>query len=71
MTTTQETFEKEKYLVMSNVVSEEDCKNLVDRLFSLYDQGHLYKDSQCPKSENGNKYQCFQDSCVFIKRIKY
>ena len=58
MTTTQETFEKEKYLVMSNVVSEEDCKNLVDRMFSLYEQGHLYKDEQCPKSDSiyGDEY---------------
>ena len=59
MTTTQETFEKEKYLVMSNVVSEEDCKNLVDRLFSLYDQGHLYKDEQCPKSDS-----IYGDECL-------
>jgi PKHD-type hydroxylase len=49
---TAEYFKKNKYIYLSNVVSREDCGQLTDYMFSLYDQGKLVKDDQCPVSDS-------------------
>jgi len=47
-----ETFEKNGYVVLSDVLKNEECKLLVDHMFNLHEQGILTKDPQCPLSDS-------------------
>ena len=47
-----ETFDKNGYVVLSNALSQEECKSLVDHMFDLHKQGKLEKDDQCPLSDS-------------------
>lgn len=49
---TAEYFKKNKYIYLSNVVSREDCGQLTDYMFGLYNEGKLIKDEQCPLSDS-------------------
>lgn len=48
--TPSEQFEKNGYLVMSNVVSQEDCEELTNNLLFLENEGMMVRDLQCPMS---------------------
>lgn len=52
MTTVAEYFEKNRYVYLSNVLDEQTCKNLTDRMFGLHRLGELEKDPQCPLSDS-------------------
>jgi len=43
---------KNKFVVLQNAVSEQDCKHLSSLLFVLFDKGLTVKDTQCPKSDS-------------------
>lgn len=47
-----EYFEKNSYVITKDVLSKEECKNLTEYMFSLYKQGNLVKDEQCPLSDS-------------------
>ena len=47
-----EYFEKNRYVYLSNVLDEQTCKNLTDRMFGLQRLGELEKDPQCPLSDS-------------------
>jgi PKHD-type hydroxylase len=47
-----EYFKKNKYIYLSNVVPRNTCEDLTNYMFSLYDQGKLTKDEQCPMSDS-------------------
>ena len=47
-----ETFDENGYVVLSNALSQEECKSLVDHMFDLHKQGKLEKDDQCPLSDS-------------------
>ena len=47
-----ETFEKNGYVVLSDVLKNEECKLLVNHMFNLHEQGKLTKDPQCPLSDS-------------------
>jgi PKHD-type hydroxylase len=49
---TAEYFKKNKYIYLSNTVSREDCSQLTDYMFGLYNDGKLTKDDQCPLSDS-------------------
>lgn len=51
MNQTTEYFEKNGYVVLKDALSKEQCGNLTDHMFQLYQQGKLVKDSQCPLSD--------------------
>lgn len=57
--TPKEKFDSDGYLVMSNVVSKDDCENLVKEMFRLFDQEALIRDEQCPKSDSIYGYGLF------------
>lgn len=46
-----EYFEKNKYVVLKNALSKEQCDALTKHMFDLCEQGKLVKDSQCPMSD--------------------
>ena len=48
---TAEYFQKNKYIYLSNVVSRSDCDQLTKYMFSLFDDGKLVNDDQCPLSD--------------------
>jgi predicted 2-oxoglutarate/Fe(II)-dependent dioxygenase YbiX len=51
MTTPAEYFEKNGYVALQNVVPKNTCAELVQHMFSLYDNGALVRDDQCPESD--------------------
>lgn len=51
MNSITETFEKNKYVVLSGALSPFVCKQLTEELFVLHKQGLMRKDEQCPKSD--------------------
>lgn len=46
-----EYFKTNKYIYLTNVVNREDCEQLTNYMFKLYDEGRLVKDDQCPLSD--------------------
>lgn len=50
--TPAEYFKKNKYVYISGAVPRSTCNDLTKYLFSLYDQGKLTKDEQCPLSDS-------------------
>ena len=52
MTAIADYFEKNRYVYLSNVIDEQTCKNLTDRMFGLHRAGNLEKDPQCPLSDS-------------------
>jgi len=50
--TAAETFEKQRFLIITDVVPEEKCKELSKHMFSLRDAGKTEKDPQCPLSDS-------------------
>ena len=50
MNTAAEHFIKEKYAYISNVISQEECKELVNYMFTLERENKLENDPQCPLS---------------------
>lgn len=51
MNQTTEYFESNGYVVLKDALSKDQCRNLTDHMFQLYQQGRLVKDSQCPLSD--------------------
>ena len=51
MNHTQQYFEQNGYVVLSDALSKEECEKLTQHMFSLHDQGKLVKDDQCPQSD--------------------
>lgn len=49
---TKEYFDQNGYVVVDNVLSLEDCNQLTDYMFKLYDEKKLEKDDQCPLSDS-------------------
>ena len=47
-----EYFDTNGYAVMSGVLNEQQCEQLTNHMFNLYDQGKLIKDPQCPLSDS-------------------
>lgn len=45
-------FEKNKYVILSDVLTKKQCQELTNYMFSLYEQGKLEKDKQCPLSDS-------------------
>ena len=52
MNTVAESFQKNGYVYLSNVLDKDTCKGLTDHMFSLYNLGKLEKDPQCPLSDS-------------------
>lgn len=51
-TTAAEQFEKQRFLILTDVVPEAKCKELSQHMFSLRDAGKMEKDPQCPLSDS-------------------
>lgn len=51
MSTTQQYFKENKYVVLSNVVDKERCQHLTDHMFKLAESGSTQNDTQCPLSD--------------------
>ena len=51
MNKTIEYFEKNGYVVLKDALSKEECTNLTNYMFDLYNKGETVKDSQCPLSD--------------------
>lgn len=51
MTNTIEYFDKNGYVVLSGALSKDKCEELTQYMFTLYEQGKLVKDEQCPLSD--------------------
>jgi hypothetical protein len=45
-------FDKNGYVVLSDALSKKECKDLTNYMFTLYEEGKLEKDSQCPLSDS-------------------
>lgn len=52
MSKTQEYFDKNGFVVLSDALPKGECKQLTDYMFDLYDKGKLTKDKQCPLSDS-------------------
>lgn len=52
MNSPQAYFDENGYVVVNNALSKKDCDALVKRMFSLYEDGALIKDIQCPLSDS-------------------
>lgn len=48
----KETFDKNGFVILSNVLPKEQCDALVKHMFDLYLEGKLVKDEQCPLSDS-------------------
>jgi predicted 2-oxoglutarate/Fe(II)-dependent dioxygenase YbiX len=48
----KDSFEKNGFVVLSNVLPQEQCDSLVKHMFDLYLEGKLVKDDQCPLSDS-------------------
>jgi PKHD-type hydroxylase len=48
----KEYFDKNGFTILSNVLTKEQCDELVKHMFDLYKQGRLVKDEQCPLSDS-------------------
>lgn len=51
MSESQQYFNKNGFVVLSNALSKEQCNHFVQHMFSLREQGKLVKDDQCPLSD--------------------
>ena len=51
MNPTAEYFEKNGYVVLKDALTLEQCNSYVQHMFSLYNQGKLVNDDQCPLSD--------------------
>ena len=51
MSETQKYFEENGYVVLSDALSKEECKQLTQYMFDLHEKGELTKDDQCPQSD--------------------
>jgi hypothetical protein len=45
-------FKNKRYVYLSGVLSRENCDQLTNYMFDLYDKGQLEKDPQCPLSDS-------------------
>jgi len=45
-------FDDNGFVVLSNALSEDQCKQLVEHMFNLFNEGKLVKDDQCPLSDS-------------------
>jgi hypothetical protein len=48
---TQQYFEKNGYVVLSDVISKEESNRLTQHMFKLFEAGKLVRDDQCPLSD--------------------
>jgi len=44
-------FNKNGYVVLTDVLTKDQCKELTQHMFNLHEQGKLIKDDQCPTSD--------------------
>ena len=51
MSQTSEYFEKNGYVVLKDVLSKDQCRELTKHMFTLLEQGKLNNDDQCPLSD--------------------
>lgn len=51
MNSTVDYFEKNKYVVLKDALTKEQCDELTKHMFNLFEQGKLVKDDQCPLSD--------------------
>ena len=52
MNSVAEAFAKNRYVYLSGVLNREDCEQLTNYMFDLYNKGQLEKDPQCPLSDS-------------------
>lgn len=50
--TPRDYFAQKGYVYLTNILSKEKCAKLTEYMFSLYNDGKLTKDEQCPKSDS-------------------
>jgi PKHD-type hydroxylase len=48
---TQKYFEENGYVVLSEVIPKQECFELAQHMFNLFEQGKLVRDDQCPLSD--------------------
>jgi len=51
MSQTQQYFDQNGYVVLSEALNEQICKELTKHMFDLHQQGKLVQDDQCPQSD--------------------
>lgn len=51
MSQTIEYFNKNNYVILKDALTKDQCNSLVKHMFTLYEQGKLVKDDQCPLSD--------------------
>ena len=51
MNDTREYFKNNGYVVLTDALSKQQCAELTQHMFNLYEQGKLVKDDQCPLSD--------------------
>lgn len=50
--TSNNIFDQQGYLVIKDVLSKQECQELSDHMFKLYNEGKTKKDEQCPLSDS-------------------
>ena len=48
----REFFKNNGYVVLDNALGKEQCKELSDHMFQIFDEGKTEKDAQCPYSDS-------------------
>jgi predicted 2-oxoglutarate/Fe(II)-dependent dioxygenase YbiX len=51
MSKAKEYFEKNGYVILQDALTKQQCKELTEHMFKLFDEGKLVKDEQCPLSD--------------------
>ena len=51
MSTSKEYFDKNGYVVLNGALSKDECDILTKHMFTLFEQGKLIRDEQCPLSD--------------------
>ena len=51
MSRSSEQFERDGFIILKNHFTKDQCRALVERMFSLYRNGQLFKDRMCPLSD--------------------
>jgi len=52
LATTKDYFDKHGYVLLSGAIPKEECDRLVKHMFTMFEQGKLIKDQQCPLSDS-------------------
>ena len=50
--TPKNVFDQQGYVVLKDALPKQQCQELTDHMFKLYDEGKLEKDEQCPLSDS-------------------